>query len=136
MVMRYAVVAALILLQSSPGFAAEQRCGWYINPTPASLWLQDKEAIWWITSQGQYQGPDAIGADDKAPRMDGKAYVDKGNGHGHGCACLTVDTDDMEKIIRVYSGKTLPLAKCRADLSRRGRPLAKPCRRTRDLWPI
>ena len=47
--------------------------------------------------------------------MNGKEYVDKGNGHGHGCACLTVDTDHKEKIIRVYSGKTVPLARCEAD---------------------
>ena len=116
MVIRYAIVStALTLLGSPSGYAAEQRCGWYINPTPGNLWLQDKDAIWWITSQGQDQGPDAIGADDKAPRMDDKEYVDKGNGHGHGCACLTVDTDHKGKITRVYSGQTLSLARCKAD---------------------
>ncbi len=61
----------------------------------------------------QSEGPDAIGADDKAPQMNGKEYVYKGNGHG--CACLTVDTDHKDKITQVYSGRTLPLAKCKAD---------------------
>jgi Protein of unknown function (DUF4087) len=116
MVLRYAIVAAaLTLLGSTLGHAAEQRCGWYINPTPGNLWLQDTQTIWWITSQNQAEGPDAIGADDNAPQMNGKEYVDKGNGHGHGCACLTVDTDHKEKITRVYSGKTIPLARCKAD---------------------
>jgi hypothetical protein len=114
--MRYGLLSvALTLLGSSSGYASEQRCGWYINPTPGNLWLQDKDALWGITSQMQSEGPDAIGADDKAPQMNSKEYMDKGTGHGHGCACLTVDTDHKDKITRVYSGRTLPRAKCKED---------------------
>jgi Protein of unknown function (DUF4087) len=114
--MRYGLLSvALTLLGSSSGYASEQRCGWYINPTPGNLWLQDKDALWGITSQMQSEGPDAIGADDKAPQMNSKEYMDKGTGHGHRCACLTVDTDHKDKITRVYSGRTLPLAKCKED---------------------
>jgi hypothetical protein len=109
-------IATLMLLLPVRGSAAEQRCGWYINPTPGNLWLQDKDAIWSITSQAQSDGPDAVGADDKAPMMNSNEYVDKGNGHGHGCACLTVDTDrKKKKITRVYSGHLLPLTRCKAD---------------------
>ena len=110
-----AAIAAIVLLFPIAASAAEQRCGWYINPTPGNLWLQDKDAIWTITSLGQSEGPDAVGADDRTPRMDGNQYVDQGNGHGHGCACLNVDTDGKEKITRVYSGHTIPLARCKAD---------------------
>ena len=114
--MRLITLAALIL--ATPGMvhaAGQERCGWYINPSPGNLWLQDKDAIWTITSQGEYQGPDAIGADDKTPQMYSKEYVDKGNGHGHGCACLTVETDSKDKITKVLSGRILPLARCKAD---------------------
>jgi Protein of unknown function (DUF4087) len=32
-----------------------------VNPTPGNLWLMDKDATWWITSQGEYKGPDGLG---------------------------------------------------------------------------
>lgn len=103
---------------AAPARASEQRCGWYINPTPANLWLQDKDAIWGITSQGQAAGPDAAGADN-APGFDDKQYVrTQPNGYGYGCACLTVETDaKAQRIIRIISGHTIPLARCKADKS-------------------
>ncbi len=103
---------------SAPASASEQRCGWYINPTPGNLWLQDKDALWGITSQVQAEGPDAKGADN-APRFDDKQYVQtQPNGYGYGCACLTVETDAKAKrITEVISGHTTPLARCKADKS-------------------
>ena len=93
---------------------AETRCGWYLNPTPGNLWLQDKDAIWSITSQMQANGPDAVGA-DRAPQESSTEYVDYGNGHGYGCACLNVETDGKDRITKVISGRTLPLAQCKSD---------------------
>lgn len=33
----------------------ETRCGWLTNPTPANMWLQDRDAQWIIGMQGGYQ---------------------------------------------------------------------------------
>lgn len=96
---------------------AEERCGWYMNPTPGNLLLIDRDGQWWITSQMQANGPDAIGADDIAPNFDEKEYVQtQPNGDGYGCACLTVEVDVAQKqITRVTAGRILPLSQCKAD---------------------
>ena len=107
-------------LSASEAKSAEQRCGWYENPTPGNLWLTDKDASWTIRSQGQALGPNAED-DDKAPEFNSREFVETsapGTGYGYGCACLTVETNIAEKrIIRVISGKSLPLARCRNDKS-------------------
>ena len=117
----YSVAAfvSAVLLTSSGANAAETRCGWYMNPTPGNLLLVDKDKSWWITSQMQAQGPDALGADDNAPNFDSKEYVTtQPNGYGYGCACLNVETDaKAERITKVISGKTVPIAQCKADKS-------------------
>lgn len=104
-------------LAGSPALAAERRCGWYMNPTPGNLLLIDKQGEWWITSQMQANGPDAIGADNKAPDFDDKQYVQtQPNGYGYGCACMTVETDAKAmRITRVFAGETVPLARCKKD---------------------
>ena len=33
----------------------ETRCGWFSNPTPANIWLYDREGEWTIGVQGGYQ---------------------------------------------------------------------------------
>jgi hypothetical protein len=113
------VTAAMLVALSgvSPAKALDQRCGWYMNPTPGNLLLFDKDDHWWITSQMQGNGPDAEGSDDKAPRFDSKQYVQtQPNGYGYGCACLNVDADAKNhRITKVYSGRTIPIAKCKGD---------------------
>lgn len=60
--MRFSVICQFCLLlvppflgngQQSSKF--ETRCGWFTNPTPANIWLQDREAQWIIGTQGGYQ---------------------------------------------------------------------------------
>jgi hypothetical protein len=119
----FAAATALALLFSTlmpwAAIAAERRCGWYQNPTPGNLLLTDKDGEWWITSQGQANGPDAEGADDKAPPMDSKQFTrTQPNGYGYGCACLTVEVDrEAGRITRVIAGQAVPLARCRRDKS-------------------
>jgi hypothetical protein len=114
----YLAAAAIVCLASVPALSAELRCGWYENPTPGNLMLTDKDGMWWITSQMQFNGPDAADS-DKAPSFDTKQYVQtQANGYGYGCACLTVATDPKDKrITRVYSGSILPIARCKQDRS-------------------
>jgi Protein of unknown function (DUF4087) len=104
---------------AAPAPSGEVRCGWIENPTPGNLWLIDKDATWTITSQGQAEGPDADGVDN-IPQGDPKQFLDtsRGAGHGYSCGCLMVVTDAKDqRITKVVSGKTLPLAKCKADKS-------------------
>ncbi len=110
-----AAVVGLLLLGASAE-AAERRCGWLVNPTPANFYLQDSQASWWLMTQG---GPSAEGFDEHLPAFDEKQYVQtQPNGYGYGCACLTVDVDaEEEKVTRLYAGKILPLSKCQRDPS-------------------
>ena len=32
--------------------AAERRCGWLQNPTPSNWWLEDKDGVWVLATQG------------------------------------------------------------------------------------
>ncbi|PZQ81733.1 MAG: DUF4087 domain-containing protein [Ancylobacter novellus] len=114
--MRAAMIALAVLagsVLSLPAGAAENRCGWFVNPTPGNFYLTDRDGDWWMRSQG---GLEAEGFDN-APEFDPKQYVKlQPNGYGYGCACLSVETDKAEKnITRIYSGKILPLARCRND---------------------
>lgn len=110
----------LAAILAHPAQAAETRCGWYQAPTPGNLWLSDRDATWSITSQGGALGPDAAGA-DKAPAFNPRQFVETnvpGTGYGYGCACLVVDTNlKSRRIVRVHSGRILPLSQCRRDKS-------------------
>ena len=90
----------------------ETRCGWIDNPTPANWDITDKDGRWLIGSQGGYQ------AKGNMPAFpEGKKYWIKTNVHyGYGCACIKVKVDKKEKIIlEIFSGKPLPLQRCRTD---------------------
>ncbi|MFK8250970.1 DUF4087 domain-containing protein [Ancylobacter terrae] len=120
----FAALAVALFLAGTPILAAENRCGWYVNPTPGNLILIDRDADWWITTQLEAGGPNAAGADENLPDFDPKQYVKtQPNGYGYGCACLSVETDNSaQRITRVYSGRILPLARCRGDKALRPVP--------------
>lgn len=115
-----ALLIGIATAAAAAGQDAQTRCGWYAMPTPGNMWLTDRDATWVITSQGQALGPDAAGL-DRLPRFDPRQFVETnvpGTGYGHGCACLVVDVDKPGKrITRVYSGRMLPLSRCRRDAS-------------------
>lgn len=95
-----------------PAKAAETRCGWLRNPTPANWWLQDRDANWTISLQGGYQ---ARGIDN-LPSIDEKEYVRTNGYYGYSCACLRVVTDvNRQRITSIQSGEQLPLKTCRQD---------------------
>jgi hypothetical protein len=97
------------------GASAERRCGWLANPTPGNLLLIDKDASWWIASQGEAMGPNAEG---EVPDFDRREFVTTQSGYGYGCACLNVATDaPRQRITRVISAENLPLARSRNDRS-------------------
>lgn len=111
--------AICFCLVTGTALAAENRCGWYLMPSPGNLLLQDKDGAWSITSQDEAAGPDARGAAHKAPEFDPGEFVRTGNaGYGYGCACLSVTVDaDAQRVVEVAGGSIRPLAVCKDDKS-------------------
>jgi hypothetical protein len=92
--------------------AVETRCGWWIAPTPGTVWLRDRDSEWVIAMQDGYQ---AEGANRPAPRF-GAGWVQTRGGGGHGCACVRGMVDARIKgYKRVVDFWTRPLNTCRAD---------------------
>lgn len=97
---------------AKPLEAAENRCGWLVNPTPGNFELVDRDARWLLSSQGGYQAP---GMDDM-PDMSVAGWVEDNGSYGHGCACLKVTTNKRTKqVTRLLASKPLPLARCTGD---------------------
>jgi len=102
----------MLALALAPAPAAERRCGWLQNPTPANWWLVDRDGEWLLGAQGGYQ---ARGM-DRMPDMSSAGWVETNGHHGHGCACMTVTTDRRtRRITRLISATPLPLGQCRRD---------------------
>ncbi|HWS86759.1 MAG TPA: DUF4087 domain-containing protein [Pyrinomonadaceae bacterium] len=90
--------------------AAETRCGWFSNPTPANASLHDREAEWIIGVQGGHQ------ADGDWPEFGPKQWVETNVHYGYGCACLTVEVDrESGKVLKINSARARPLSACRRD---------------------
>ena len=95
--------------------AAETRCGWLENPTPANWWLTDKDGSWTLMTQGEDYREHVM---DNLPPFDEAQFVATNGNYGYGCACLSVDVDKAnERIMSVYSGKIIPLSRCENDSS-------------------
>ena len=106
-----AVVTAAVAL-AAPGQAAERRCGWIENPTPANWWLRDRDAEWTISTMEGYQAPGA----DLMPDMTKAGWVKTNVEYGYGCGCMVVEVDRAsERITRLISATPIPLSRCRAD---------------------
>ncbi|GAA3112172.1 hypothetical protein GCM10010520_65530 [Rhizobium viscosum] len=107
-----AVAAALSLALAVPVLAAETRCGWIQNPTPANWWLDDAQNTWTIMTQGSGHEPEGM---DLIPDISEHDYVKTNGNYGYACACMGVETDGKERITRILSFRQLALAKCRND---------------------
>lgn len=94
----------------------ENRCGWFVNPSPANAWLIDRDGEWTVAIQGGHQAE----GDWPPPKSD-KEWVPAGGegdprGYGHGCACMKVVTDRAQMLItRIVSSQGKPLSQCRRD---------------------
>jgi hypothetical protein len=102
----------LAILVALPAAAAERRCGWIHNPTPANWWLVDRDGRWDIAFQGEARPPGM----DRIPDLTTRDWVRTNNWYGYGCACLTVETDaGARRILGIRAVQQLPLERCRAD---------------------
>jgi hypothetical protein len=94
--------------------AAENRCGWVHNPSPANMYMEDRNKSWAISLQGIHLA-DGM---ENIPRFDKQSWksYDGRREYGYGCACMKVVTDRGQKrVTHIISGKSLPLRQCRAD---------------------
>ena len=91
----------------------ETRCGWLTNPTPANMWLQDRDAQWIIGMQGGYQMQGEI----PWPEFKRGQWVRTNVGsYGHGCACLVLRVNkDTHEVLEIKSARARPLSACRRD---------------------
>lgn len=88
----------------------ENRCGWFINPTPANASLEDRDGEWIIGVQGGYQ------AEGDYPEFDDDNWVKTNVNYGYGCACMRVKVDfKTHRVLEIASATAKPLAACRKD---------------------
>jgi hypothetical protein len=92
----------------------ETRCGWFVNPTPANIWLYDKDSEWTIGVQGGYQLED-----ERAwPTFKARQWVKTNGNYGYGCACMEVRVNkERHEVVEIKSARARPLAACRRDRS-------------------
>ena len=110
---RLLALALLLGLTVTPIAAAENRCGWLQNPTPANWWLDDADGSWTIMTQGGRTEPDGM---DRIPDISEGDYVRTNGNYGYACACLKADVDENEgRILAIYSFRQLPISQCAND---------------------
>ncbi|HHF2959555.1 TPA: DUF4087 domain-containing protein, partial [Vibrio diabolicus] len=117
-IMRFLIVI-LGMFSALAATAEETRCGWLENPSPANMWLIDRDGSWDISVQGTSNA-----LDDKSMELLYQAtaneneFVRTNRNYGFSCACLTVDVDEEQNsITTIYKSKQLPLKQCLEDIS-------------------
>ena len=116
--MRFLIVI-LGMFSTLAATAEETRCGWLENPSPANMWLIDRDGSWDISVQGTSNA-----LDDKSMELlyqataNENGFVRTNRNYGFSCACLTVDVDEEQNsITTIYKSKQLPLKQCLEDIS-------------------
>lgn len=100
-------------LAAATGEAAETRCGWLQNPTPANWWLVDGDGTWTMMTQGGGYEPDGF---ESIPDISAGDYVRTNGNYGYACACMDVDTDAAEgRIVAIHSFRQLSITQCSDD---------------------
>lgn len=108
------VWGCVLLAAAAPAAAQEfeTRCGWFSNPTPANIWLYDRDGEWTIGVQGGYQLEEEWDWPDFKPRQ----WVKTNGNYGYGCACLRLRADrETGRVLEIKSARAKPLATCRRD---------------------
>jgi hypothetical protein len=116
---------AVLMIVVVPTLAqAERRCGWYHNPTPANVILEDADGQWWISQQGRAPTQGFLEAyttafDDRVRFNVSGQIITSGPGYGYSCACVDgvfdPDASQYENVVSVARLTELPVAQCEAD---------------------
>jgi len=115
------LLAIVALVSGRPGTPQEPaiepfetRCGWFSNPTPANVWLHDRDGQWTIGVQGGYQAE----GDNWWPLFKPRQWVETNVHYGYGCVCLRLRVNrETHEVIEIKSSRARPLAACRRDRS-------------------
>lgn len=92
----------------------ETRCGWFSNPTPANIWLYDRDGEWTIGVQGGYQ----VEGDWPWPHFKRGQWVNTNNNYGYGCVCMQLRVNkETHQVLEIKTARSRPLATCRKDRS-------------------
>jgi uncharacterized protein YqjF (DUF2071 family) len=121
MVFGYLLLATVVSISGHPKLPGESarsqfetRCGWFINPTPANIWLYDRYGEWTIGVQGGYQ----VEAEWGWPKFTSRQWVRTNGNYGYGCACLQLRVNrETHEVLEIKSARARPLAVCRQDRS-------------------
>lgn len=91
----------------------ETRCGWFSNPTPANVWLYDRDGEWTLGVQGGYQ----VSGDWDWPVFKSGQWVRTNAGsYGYGCACLQLRVNkETHEVLEIKSARARSLTACRQD---------------------
>jgi len=96
----------------SPAAQLETRCGWFSNPTPANIWLYDRDGEWTIGVQGGYQ----VENDWDWPEFKRGQWVETNGHYGYGCACMRLRVEkESGHVLEIESARARPLSACRKD---------------------
>lgn len=118
--MQRTLFLTLAVLAASP-LAAETRCGWYHNPGPGNVILEDADGQWWLSRQGSAPAP---GFDDAyTPAFDNRLRLDYAGQvtqrYGSSCACAEGQFDaargPYENVLRITALREIPMARCEGD---------------------
>lgn len=97
----------------------ERRCGWLENPSPANVWLTDRNGTWYIGIQGGLQAE----GDWNALFPAGQWVRTNGFSYGYGCACISMEVDAQSRyVLAVRDPRAKPLEVCRTDSTLSGKP--------------
>jgi len=98
------------LASPRPDAPFETRCGWFQNPTPANIWLDDRDGEWIIGEQGGYQ------VDGDWPEFNARNWVKTNGSYGYGCACFDLQVDvPSHHVLAIRRAAAKPLQTCRRD---------------------
>lgn len=102
------------LLDEPEAIRFETRCGWFSNPTPANVWLFDRDGEWTIGVQGGHQ----VEGDWAWPDFKPRQWVRTNVNYGYGCACLRLRVNkETRNVLEIKSARARPLSACRQDRS-------------------
>lgn len=114
---RMSILAFLLVAQftgaacaAEPALRTQTLCGWFQNPTPGNVWLQDRNAEWVIGIQGGHQ------AEGDWPEFTASEWVNTNRSYGYGCACIKgIVNNETHEVVSIVSARAQSLSVCRRD---------------------
>lgn len=97
----------------------ETRCGWFWNPSPANMWLIDRDGEWTIGTMGGHQSA----GEWNWPKFNEDNWVNTNRTYGYGCACfkLRVDKESYD-VIYIEKSWAKPLDASSSDPAIKNKP--------------